>query len=257
MLASYLTNTKNLLQNPGAPQTLYSDSDLTNYINIARGQIAGESEGIRVVGTIQTIIGQQSYNFSDMILGTPTRLGVQGIINIRWIMYNVGAGQKWVKNKSWEWFSYQRYNNPVPNSGPPTEWTQHRQGTSGTGSITGAGGGALATGNFWIDPLPDLAYMLQCDCVCYPIALASDTDPEALPYFWTDAVPYFAAYLALMSAQTGQRMQQAQQMFQIYEQFVQRARAFSNPAITRHLYEQAQNPTMQNKLALGGGGGAQ
>ena len=36
--------------------------------------------------------------------------------------------------------------------------------------------------------------------------MATDADPEVLPYFWTDAVPFYAAYYALLSAQTGQRM---------------------------------------------------
>jgi hypothetical protein len=96
-----------------------------------------------------------------------------------------------------------------------------------------------------------MAYTLQLDCACYPQALALDTDVEALSYLWTDAVPYFAAYLALLSAQTGQRTQQAQQMFALYEQFAARARQFANPPVNRFAYEQSQDPTMANKLGLG------
>ena len=251
MLSSYLTNVQNLLQLPGAPQTLYPASSLTLWINIARGQIAGESEGIRTIGTLATIVGQRTYPFSSINIGVPATTGIQGIINVRWIMYNVGSGQKWIKNKSWPWFSFQRLNNPVPPSGFPTEWAQFGQGTSGQGSITGVGAGTLASGSIYIDPLPDIVYTLQCDCACYPIALAADTDVEALPYFWSDAVPYFAAYLALLSAQTGQRMQQAQQMFELYEKFAARARQFANPPLNKFAYEQSQDPTMANKLGVG------
>lgn len=253
MLSAYITNTQNLLQNPGAPQTLYSSTNLITYINVARGQIAGESEGIRAIGTLPTIVGQRTYNFSSINIGTPSVTGIQGIVNVRWIMYNVGQGQKWIKEKSWPWFSFQRLNNPVPVSGFPTEWTQFGQGTSGQGSITGAGSGALASGSIYIDPLPDQIYTLQCDCCCYPQALANDNDAEALPYYWTDAVPYFAAYLALLSAQTGQRMQQAQQMFQLYQQFAARARQFANSPMNRFKHEQSPDPAMQNKYGMSGG----
>jgi hypothetical protein len=250
VLSSYITQTQNLLQAPGSASGLYPTASLTLWINISRGQVAGEGECIRRMGTIPTVIGQRAYNFSSITFAGST--GVQGAINVRAMLYNVGTGMKWIKSKSWEWFLFQRMNNPVPVPGFPTEWTQHQQGTSGQGSITGVGAGTLSGGTFYIDPLPDIVYTLNCDCCCYPIALASDSDPEAIPYFWTDAVPYFAAYLALMSAQTGQRISEAQQMFQLYQQFVQRARAFSNPPDNRYSYQQTNDPTMANKIAAGG-----
>lgn len=258
MLNSYISNTQNLLQLPAAPTTLYSTASITTWINIARGQLAGEGECIRAIGIIPTIAGQRAYNFSTIELGTPSLNGIQGAIHVRRIQYNVGTGQKWIKGKSWEWFDFQRFNNPVPQSGPPNEWAQYAQGSAGMGSITGEGSGSLAGGSFYIDPLPDIVYTLNCDCVCYPIALAADTDYEAIPYLWTDAVPYFAAYLALMSAQTNTRMEQAQRYFQLYQMFVQRARGSANPSINRYAFEQSGDPTRANKLgAPQGGAGAQ
>ena len=257
MLSAYLTNVQNLLQSPGAPASLYSTSNLTLWINQARGQVAGESRGIRAIGTVSTVIGQRPYAFSSISTGTVATTGIQGVINVRRIMYNVASGQKWIKGKSWEWFDFQRLNNPVPQSGPPTEWAQYAQGSAGQGSITGVGTGTLSSGSFYVDPIPDLVYTLNCDCVCYPQALAMDTDVEALPYLWTDAVPYFAAYLALMSAQTGQRVQEAEQMFQLYQTFVQRARDFANPDLNAFAFEQSADPTMANRFASSGGGRAQ
>lgn len=253
MLTQYIANTQNLLQAPAAPNSLFSTTNLTLWINIARGQIAGEGECIRRMGTISTVVGQRTYDFSSV---TFTDDSVQGPINVRALLYNVGSGQKWIKGKSWEWFQFQRLNNPVPPSGPPTEWAQHQQGSAGTGSITGVGTGTLSSGSFWLDPLPDLAYTLNCDCACYPIALAEDTDPEAIPYLWTDAVPYFAAYLALMSAQTNARLEQAQKLFQLYQLFVQRARTFANPPVNRFAFEQAPDLAMANRLGLSSGKGA-
>ena len=248
MLAQYLTLTQNLLQLPAAPSTLYPTALLTNYINIARGQIAGEGQCIRKIGTLTTTIGTRNYPFSSIVF---MDTAVQGAINVRRIMYAVGTGQKWIRGKSWEWFDFQRFNNPVPTSGAPTEWAQHSQGSAGTGSITGEGTGTMLSGSFYLDPIPDFAYTLNCDCCCYPIALTADTDVEALPYLWTDAVSYFAAYLALMSAQTSSRLQQAQQLFALYEQFMQRARNFANPELNNFAFAQSQDPTRANRLGSG------
>jgi hypothetical protein len=245
VLTQYLTLTQQLLQNPAATSSLYPTAMLTNFINIARGQIAGEGRCVRAIGTIPTVIGQRIYAFSSI---TFTNTGIQGAINVRRIMYNVGLGQKWIKGKSWEWFDFQRFNNPVPTSGAPTEWAQHSAGSAGTGSITGIGGGTMRSGSFYIDPLPDIVYTLNCDSVCYPVALATDADVEVLPYLWTDAVPYFAAYMALMSSQTSTRIQQAQQLFALYEQFMNRARDFANPDLNNASFPQSQDHTMANRF---------
>lgn len=251
MLTYYQTVTAQLLQNPPAPSTLYSAPNLTTWINIARGQIAGEGEAIRAIGTVSTVIGQRAYPFSGINIGTPTDTGIQGVLNVRRIQYNVGTGQKWIKGKSWEWFDFQRFNNPVPASGPPTEWAQYAQGSAGQNT---PGNVNTGSGSFYIDPLPDLVYTLNCDCVCYPQPLAVDADVEALPYLWTDAVPYYAAYMALLSSQTSTRMQQAQTYFQIFEQFVSRARGISNPPLNNFAFEQSADIARTNRFGVSSGG---
>jgi hypothetical protein len=260
MLSQYIANLQNLLQLPGAPVSLYSTANLTLWINIGRGQVAAEGECVRVIGTLPTVPGQRSYDFTDINIGVPSASGVQGVLHVRRLQYAVATGQKWVNHKSWEWFDAYRLNNPVPEAGWPIEWAQYGQGSAGA-QIT-AGGGSVTSGSLYIDPPPDLIYELFPDCVCYPIALASDDDPEAIPYLFTDAVPYFAAYMALMTAQTGQRVQEAQQMKQLYSEFMQRARAASTAAVDRTLYEQvpdAANPMQAGRqgggMAPAGGGG--
>jgi hypothetical protein len=249
VLAQYLTLTQNLLQAPAAPVSLYPTALLTNYINIARGQIAGEGRCIRRIGTLTTTIGNRGgYPFSSIVF---TDTAVQGAINVRSILYNVGSGQKWIKGKSWEWFQFQRMNNPVPTSGAPTEWAQHAQGSAGTGAITGEGTGSVSSGSLYLDPLPDLVYTLNCDCACYPVALVLDTDKEAIPYLWSDCVPYFAAYLALMGSQTSTRIQQATQLYGLYEQFMQRARDFANPDPNSASFEQAPDLVRAGRLGTG------
>ena len=251
MLNAYLAATQNLLQSPGAPSTLYSTANLTTWINTARGQLAGEAECVRVLGTLTTTIGQRNYNFSAINLGVQATTGVQGVIHVRSIRYALASGYQYVFSRAWEWFDFFWMNNPVPVNGPPNDWAQYAQGSSGQG--TGSG----ASGSFFLDPPPDLPYNLVCDCVCYPQALAADGDVEAIPYLWSDAVPYFAAYLALLSAQTDARMADAERMFGYYQTFQQRARQFANPALSRNQYEQAVDLTLTNKLGLASQKGGQ
>lgn len=251
MLTAYLKQTRRLLQLPGTQSTsLYTDADLTDFINIARGQVAGEGECIRVQGTIPTVINQQPYRFQDANVGVPATTGVQAIINIRSVHYVAGSGALWIPPRPWSWFSLYEQNNAVPKPGPPRTWAQFGQGAAPSGVANTSVNG----GSFYISPPPDDVYQLNLNAVCYPIPLAADGDVEALPYFWTDAVPFFAAYFALMSAQTNARMADAAQMYKgHYEEFMDRARKQSNSSTGRWQYDQAGDPAQGPKMGIKGG----
>ena len=251
MLTAYETQTARLLQNPAATTALYSTSDLDAYINIARGQLAGEAECIRYMASIPSVVGQQSYAFDDLDTGTSASNGIDGIINIRAIWYGVASGKRWVPPRPFEWFSLYYLNNPVPDSGYPTVWSQFGQGAA-AGST-----GATGAGSFYIYPVPDTVFTIYCDCVCYPIALASDSTVEAIPYLWTDAVPWYAAAYALWASQTGARAADAERYFNTYTTFVQRARQAANPAVGRWQYSQAADPVQASKLGIRAQGGGQ
>lgn len=242
MLQTYLTRTRQLLQNPEAPTALYSDADLTSWINQARGQTAGEGECIRKLGTVAAVIGQRDYAFTAISLGVSASTGIRGAIHVRQILLGMGGGYQPIVPRQWVWFAQYGLGNVVPENGEPTMWAQYGQGVAGT---------------FYLDPPPALAYSLLCDCVCYPIDLVDDTTVEAIPYLWTDAVPYFAAYLALLSAQSGQRELDADRMFQRYTEFITRARRFANPDVLRGVYEQATDPAQVGKLGLQAGRSSQ
>lgn len=244
MLTNYQTDTQNLLQKPGAVTPLYDLVSITRWINIARGQLAGEAECVWVSATISTVIGQRNYNFSALNTGVSATNGIQGAIHVRAIRYNVASGQQWITPRPTEWFDLYSLNNPVPVNGPPTSWAQYGQGSAGTG--TGSG----SSGSFYIDPPPDAVYVLNCSCICYPIALVDDTTVEAIPYLWTDAVPFFAAYYALMSAQSGSRQGEAARMYEMYKEFVARARQSANPDVLRWQYRQSVDLTQPQKLGL-------
>jgi hypothetical protein len=124
------------------------------------------------------------------------------------------------------------------------------------GILGGGGSGsgvAQGSGTFAIDPPPDQTYTLLCDCVCYPLALVSDGDFEAIPYLWTDAIPFYAAYYALLSSQTSARMADGERYFQYYQQFVQRARAAVTPDVMKYNFEQVPDPTGLNQIGMSQG----
>ena len=252
MLAAYRLQTQALLQNPGAPTALYALSDIDRWINLARGQLAGEGECIRAIATISTVAGQMPYNFADLNTGVSATNGIQGAINVRRVAYQIASGARWIPPRPWEWFDLYILNTPVPQQGPPTVWSQYAQGAA-----PGATGSA-AGGSFYINA-PDIVYTLNCDCTCYPIDLVDDTTVEAIPYLWTDAVPFFAAYYALLSAQTNERMADAERYYNHYQTFVERARRSSNPSVGRWQYSQASDPAQAAKMGIkpaGIGGGA-
>jgi hypothetical protein len=246
-LTAYQTDLTRLLQNPSATTALYQTSDLTLWINKARGQLSGESESIRYRGTLTTVVGQAAYNFSSINTGVAATTGIQGAIHVRSLMYGVGTGNQWVTPRAWEWFELYNLNNPVPDSGPPTDWAQYGQGAAPPGTM---GAGSTVGGSIYIDPPPDLGYILTLDCVCFPIALVDDSTVEAIPYLWTDAVPYLAAYYALLSSQMQARRADAEAYFNYYQTFLARARQSANPSVLRSQYEQSSDPAQLNKLGV-------
>ena len=235
MLETYITQTSRLLQNPAPSTGLYSRASVIDYINIARKQLAGEGECIRMIGTIPTVAGQRAYSFGDIDLGSAA--GVAGVFNVRRINYVTGDGQQYVTPRPWEWFDQYAMNNVVPASGVPAIWSQYGQGG---GAPTG---GSSQSGSFYIDPLPDDVYTLYCDCVCYPVTLVDDTTAEAIPFIFTDAVPFFAAWYALLSNQTQARRADAEAYYGYYKTFLGRARQIATPAVLAPQYEQAPDPT--------------
>jgi hypothetical protein len=252
LLTAHQTQTRSLLQLPGAQSTsLYTDADLLRWINIARGQVAGEGECIRVVGTIPTVVGQRPYRFQDINVGVSATTGVQGVINVGSMSCTIASGELWMTPRPWPWFTLYELNNPVPSSGVPVTWAQFGQGAAPSGVLRTPING----GSFYVSPIPDDVYQLNCNSVCYPIPLADDSTVEALPYFWTDAVPFFAAYFGLMSAQTNARMADAAQMYKgHYNEFMERARKQSNPSVNRWMYQQTGDPAQGPKMGIQGGG---
>jgi hypothetical protein len=250
MLNTYIQRTMRYLRQER--QETINPQDLIDYVNEARGQIAAEGECIRQTGSITITSAVPSYAFSSIALPASAVFGMDGVIHVRSLRYASGSGFQWVPPRPWEWFELYGLNNTAPVNGAPTMWTQYGQGAApGDLGITGGG-------SFWVSPTPNASYTVVLDCVCYPTALVNDATVEALPYLWTDAVPFLASYFALMVTQTLTSSDQASRMYDSYKEFMRRARAAANPAVGRYQYQQADDPRIINKLqvrlpASGGG----
>jgi len=250
VLDDYTTRTQRLLQNPAPATGLYTTAQIHDYVNIARKQLAGEAQCIRQIGTIPTVATQRVYSFANISLGASAINGIAGAYNIRSINYGIGDGQQFVTPRPWDWFNQYCLNNPVPidysstpGSHPPTTWAQYGQGSAAPT------GGSSNSGSFYIDPIPDDVWTLYCDCSCHPITLVDDTTVEAIPYPFTDAVPFFAAYYALLGSQMQARRADAEAYYGYYQTFLGRARDISNAATLTWQYEGANDPAQKGKTA--------
>ncbi len=90
----------------------------------------------------------------------------------------------------------------------------------------GAQYGRGTTGSFYLYPQPSQAYQLEWDCQCLPSNLLDDGSTEALPAPFTDAVPYFAAYLGMVELQNYNAANFFQQQF---DQYMKRYQQYTQP----------------------------
>ena len=203
VLSDYQAQVVSLLDDAGNVE--YTLTDLDAYINEARVQIAGASESLRQPATLALAAGTQSYRFSSAAVAA----GLGGLLDVRMAAL-VGGNQ--LEMRSWEYFFSYYLAVPSPASGTPTVMAQLVPGVNGT---------------LWFAPIPNAAITVMLDAVCYPILLVNDSTFEALSYPWTEAVQYYAAYLAYLNAQ---RRTDADAMFARYQTWETRATQISTPS---------------------------
>lgn len=241
MLTAYENSTKDLIQALGSTVPLIDTATLDQYINTARNQVAGE--GTCVVAypaTLAIAPPIQGYPFTAIKLPLSLIPATGSVLNVRQASWSTGFGQIPVHPRAWPWFKTYHLDQPAPISGPPIEFAQFGQGTSGT---------------LWVTML-DSPYTLNLDVVCLPIPLIDDTTPEAIPELWQDAVPFYAAWLGMQNVQ---RQADADMMMARYKELMNRARAFATPEQLPSLYSQGPDLAMQNRYGMvgktSGGGG--
>ena len=299
-LSQYVQQTQFLLHDPNAQA--YALSSVQNAVNIARRQVAGEGECIRVLlsggvitsltltnpgsgytdgaGTVTfTGTGNQAFASATILGGVVTVLsltrggwgwltpptvtitdvngfnggatatttvdnsastvpqqefmtfqtldtlaalttGVASVIGVNSVACQWGSGSVYkpmLRWRPWAWFQANCRVYSVSAMNFPSYWSQFGQGRPGS---------------FYLFPIPAQVLSLDVDAICLPIDLVDDTTPDAVPYPWQDAVPFFAAYQCYMNSS---RAPDAARMFsnnpQVpgqYQIFMARARKMSD-----------------------------
>ena len=170
-----------------------------------------------VINCLNTANAQEVYTFAAANQYVALTSGVASILFVESIAVSWGALKPTLDQ--WNWNDLQAYVRSYPIvSGQPAMFAQFGQG---------------AGGSVYIQPEPTGALPMEWNCVCLPLDLATDANAEAIPYPWTDAVPYFAAYLGFMNSR---RPEEAQNMYGIFEMTMKRSRAQSEPTFIPSYY---------------------
>lgn len=205
------TVTSIVVDTPGT--TLY---DNTTTVTISGGGGSGATASANI-NCLNTVANQEIYAFSSANVLAQLTSGVKSILFIESVAVSWGSLKPTLEQ--WNWNDLQAYMRAYPvQSGQPAMWAQLGQGVGGS---------------MYIQPVPTSALPMEWNCVCVPVDLLTSTDPEAIPYPWTDAVPYFAAYLAFLNAR---RPQEAGEQFATYTNRMLRARAFSESSMVPSYY---------------------
>ncbi len=210
MLNYYLATVQGILNDPN--NQFYTVANLTSWINDARYQVAGQSNCVQDNGVATLLAGT-----SQVQLNAITALGGTGYsvaLNVQSVSLYLNGENLLLEGRPWPWFNAY-YNNGAATlaTGQPTVWSQLTQG---------------ATGTLVFNPVADTNYSVVVQAGFLPAQLLTDLTPEVIPYPWTDAVPYFAAYLSYMNAQKGE---DAGRMLQQYQQYMSFARTGVTPDV--------------------------
>lgn len=125
--------------------------------------------------------GQEKYNASDIDLSMNP--GCESIFNVRGVSILYNNYRYSLPKYSFSVYQSSIRQFPYQYSYVPTFFSQFGQGTDA---------------NYFFYPLPSESYQVEWDCLCLPADLIDDQSYDAIPKPWQDAVPYFAAHLAMI-----------------------------------------------------------
>ncbi len=172
-----------------------------------------------VINCWNTVAGQEVYTFAAANTYAQLTSGVESILFVESVAVSWGALKPVLSQ--WNWNDLQAYVRAYPvQNNQPAIWAQLGQGQSGS---------------LYLQPVPVQPAAMDWVCICIPINLVLDSDTEAIPYPWTDCVPYYAAYLAFMNAR---RKDEAANMYKIFEMLMMQARGTSEPTYIPSYYDE-------------------
>lgn len=205
MLAQYVADTQNLLNDSNGQ--FFAVPTLHSYINRARRRIASASGCVRVLVEAHTHANQEKYSFHEWTALVQQYPGVREVLAARSVAVAIGVGEG-----AWK---------PVWNRLPWTDFQARfriwNRAWIGTISYPGfyAQYGFGVSGSIYLAPIPSQEQPMEIDTSCMPFPLTNDNDPECIQQPWSDAVAYYAAFLALLQQQRAQDATALLQLFQV------------------------------------------
>lgn len=195
------------------PGSKYDNSTLITFTG-GGGTLAAATP---VINCLNTVPNQEIYTFAAANPFVQLTSGVGSILFVQSLACSWGALKPVLEQWNFDDLQAQVRSYPFM-GGEPSMWAQFGQGENGS---------------IYLQPVPGQALPMEWNCVCTPIDLVDDTTAEAIPYPWTSAVKYYAAYLAFMNAR---RPIEANNAHQMYEENMKRARNVSEPIFVPNYY---------------------
>jgi len=200
-LSGYITETRRLLHDVNA--NFWTNEELTDYINDGRNHLIQDTGCNRILQTYTTVYNVETIDFAALPEGTNT---------IDVLTTNLYWGNSRVPLYYMAWSNFN---------------AQLRFWQNYTGRPVGFS--MYGPKKIFIGPKPDQAYLIELDTVVLKEPL-TDADPvETLPTPFTEAVPFYAAYIAKYQEQS---YGEAEILKQEYQKHVMQA---LNTTFTRRL----------------------
>lgn len=173
-LSGYITETRRLLHDVNA--NFWTNAELTDYINDGRSTMVRDTGCNRVLQSHTVPYNVETVDFSAL----PEGVNTIDVLNV---------------NLYWG-------NSRVPLYYLP--WTDFNAQLRYWQNYTGRPIGYSMYGpkKVFIGPKPDQAYLMEFDTVVLPDPLVNGADVETLPTPFTEAVPFYAAYIAKYQEQS-------------------------------------------------------
>jgi hypothetical protein len=180
-LTDYLLDVRRLLHDANA--TYWSDADLTSFVNRAVKQRDRDTAMNRTLISFPLVSGTNNYTIGAVATSGTIIFGItRNVYDVASIVLIYGNMKYLLDQQAYSTLAslYQAYQN---HTNPPSGWTKY-----GAGVIVFA-------------PIPNQNYVTEWDMLCVADDLVAPTDPDPLPYPWTDPVPFLAAHWAKVELQ--------------------------------------------------------
>jgi hypothetical protein len=183
-VGDHVNEVRRLLHDPN--DQMWSTADKTANVNKAIRRRDADTGGNRVLLPLNLTIGQDSY--------TLTALGNTNVVDVVGIYLIVGNARRLLDNMSFTRLTAY-FRQWTGMTSEPIGWAKYNPTT------------------IYLGPPPGFAYATQWDCVQVNGTDLTAAQNDPLPVPFTDAVPYYAAYLCRMNQREYDEADKAREMY--------------------------------------------